>query len=335
MTFKSKLFAGAVAVLAIGAGFAQAETLKAESAGASGLTTVVLQVTARALEGSDTVIKLNTDQTLTRSALKLAADKIDVAIVPPGAYIAMTKGVGPYKENPDQAKQLAPNLRSLFGFTAGIFHPVTFADSGIESWADMKGKRVFAGPPGGAAGAQITGMLQVAGGLEADKDYDAIKMGWGAAIPAFQDGQFDVLVFPTALGSASLVQLGLLREIRMIGVDADIASSDAYAEFLANNGAVPGSIPAGLYEGQVNNGADIITAGYTLLNAVNASMSDEIAYELTAAFWDNLESNQKDVALLAYTQMTPFAGNPMPLHPGAVKYYREKGLEIPAHLIAE
>jgi len=329
------VFAGALAALIATSGAGYAERLQAESAGASGLTTIVLQVTARALDDSDTSLQINTDQTLTRSALKLAADKIDVAIVPPGAYLAMTKGVGPYKENPDQAKQLAPNLRSLFGFTAGTFHPVVFADSGIESWDDIRGKRVFSGPPGGAAGAQIEGLLRVAGGLEPGEDYESIKMGWGAAVPAFQDGQFDVLVFPTALGSASLVQLALLRDIRMLGVDEEIAKSPAFADFLANNGAIPGRVPAGLYQGQVNNDAPVETAGYTLLNAVNASMSDDVAYELTAAFWDNLENNKKDVALLAYTDMTPFAGNPMPLHPGAVKYYREKGLDIPENLIAK
>lgn len=337
MKFARSLACGVFAALLSTTSATLAEDLQGESAGASGLTTVVLQVTARELNDADSPVslKVNTDQTLTRSALKLAAGKIDVAIVPPGAYIAMTKGVGPYKKNAEQAKELAPNLRSLFGFTAGIFHPIVYADSGIESWDDFAGKRVFSGPPGGAAGRQISGLISLASGLEPEKDYDAIKMGWGAAVPAFQDGQFDVLMFPTALGSSALVQLALTRDIKILGLTDEQINSEAYQAFLKANGAVPGGIPAGVYEGQVNNDADIKTAGYTLLNAVNASMSDETAYALTAAFWDNLDKNAKDIALLAYTEKTPFAGNPMPLHPGAAKYYKEKGFDIPEHLMAK
>ena len=313
----------------------EARDLKAESAGPTGLTTVVLQVTARDLGGTDTSISLNTGQTLTRTALKLAAGKIDIGIVPPGAFLAMTKGVGPYREQPDQAIELSANLLSLYSFVGGSAHPIVRANSGIESWEDVKGKRIFIGPPGGAANQQLTALVKLLSGYEMEKDYTPVKMGWGAATQAFQDGQFDVFMQSTAVGSASLVQLFLQGDYRFLVSPEGVQETQAYADFLAANGGVKGGIFANAYEGVENGDIDINTYSYTMLTAVNKDMSDDEAYLLTSTFWENLAENKEEIALLLSVDMNPFAGNNMPLHSGAARYYREKGLEIPAELIAD
>jgi len=310
---------------------AEARELKAESAGQTGLTTVVLQVIGRDLAGTGTTISLNSGQTLSRSALKLAAGQIDVAITPPRAYNAMTRGAGPFKELGEQAKDLSVNLRSLFGFTAGALHPIVRADSGIETWSDVAGKRVYIGPPGGGANAQITEFVNLMSGLKADEDYDTVKMGWGAAVQAFQDGQFDVLNYSTAVGSANLVQLLLQGEYRFLQAPDGMADSAAYADYLTV-GSVRGGIPAGSYSGIENGDLDIVSYTYTMTVGVNAEMSDDEAYLLTATFWDNLEANRDEFALLRAITKTPFDGNNIPLHPGAIRYYTEQGIEIPARL---
>ncbi|WP_299951197.1 TAXI family TRAP transporter solute-binding subunit [uncultured Ruegeria sp.] len=324
----------AASVLIGSATLGEARELKAESASPAGLTSVVLQVTARDLAGSDTSISLNTGQTLTRTALKLAAGKIDVGIVPPGAFGAMKKGVGPYKENPDQAKELSGNLRSLYSFIGGSVHPIVRADSGIESWDDIAGKRVFVGPPGGAANRQLTSLVRVMTGLEPDTGYDAVKMGWGAAGPAFQDGQFDVYLASTAVGSASLVQLFLQGDYRFLPAPDGVADSETYAAMLVDNGSVTGGVPAGAYEGVENGDQNIDTYAYTMLVSVNKDMSDDEAYLLTKTFWDNLDANKEEIAVLLTVEKVPFAGNNMLLHPGAIRYYEEIGLDVPSELIA-
>lgn len=320
--------------LAITATAAKSEELRAETGSAGSLTTLVVQVMAKALAESDTSIRINSDQTLPRSALKLAAGQIDLAIVPPGAYRALKGGTAPFEENSEQAKALAPNLRSLFAFSAGVYHPIVWADSGIESWSDVAGKRIFMGPPGGVAGQQIEAVLRNGAGLEPETDYDPVKLGWGAAVPSFQDGQLDVLMYPIALGSARVMQLGLQRDIRILGLPAEIAGSDAYLTALDANGMVPGRVPAGLYDGQVNNDATQETAAYTMVLAVNDEMSDDQAYELTKAFWQGLEANRDDIAMLKGVEMAPLVGNPIPMHAGAANYYREQGLDIPDSALA-
>jgi len=313
----------------------EARDLKAESGSPSGLTSVVLQVTARDLTGSDTSISLNTSQTLTRTALKLGAGKIDVGIVPPGAFAAMQRGVGPYKENSDQAKELAANLRSLYSFIGGSIHPIVGGDSGIDSWDDVKGKRIFIGPPGGAANRQLTGLVRAMTGYEPEVDYEAVKMGWGAAGQAFQDGQFDVYLAATAVGSASIVQLFLQGDYKFLTAPNRIIESAPYQEMLKSNGAISGGVPANAYEGVKNGDTDIDTYAYTMLTAVNKDMADDEAYLLTKTFWDNLEANKQEIAVLLTVKKLPFAGNNMLLHPGAIRYYKELGLEIPAEIITE
>lgn len=313
-----------------------AENLRAESGSEGTLGTIVMQTTAKGLSDSDHALVLNSKQTLTRSALKVAAGKIDVAITPPNAWIAMSKGVGPFKDTAEQAKELAPNLRSLYAFVSGVFHPIVWSDSGIESWADIKGKRVFMGPPGGAANKQIAGLIRIATGYEPDVDYEQVKMGWGAGVGAFQDGQFDVLLWPSAVGSAAVVQLGLAQPIRLLSLTEEQSKSDAYKEFLKASGGLVGSVPKGTYEGQINADQDILSNAFTMVTAVHKDLSDDQAYALTAAFWDNLEENAATISLLGtVVGGNPFDGNPIPMHPGAARYFEEKGLEVPERLKAE
>lgn len=313
---------------------AAAEELLAESAGQTGLTTIVLQVLGRDLSGSGTEISLNSGQTLSRSALNLAAGQIDIAITPPRAFNAMTRGVGPYSELGEQAIELSGNLRSLFGFTGGALHPIVRADSGIETWEDIAGQRIYIGPPGGGANAQITEFVNLMSGMEADTDYEVVRMGWGAAIQAFQDGQFDVLNMSTAVGSANIVQLLLQGDYRFIPAPEGMAGSDAYQDFLSV-GSIPGGIPANSYEGIENGDIDITSYSYTMAVGVNAEMSDDVAYLLTSTFWENLEANSEEIALLRALTNTPFDGNNIPLHPGAIGYYEEQGMEIPEALMPE
>jgi len=174
------LGAVAAACLVFGATSAAAQNLKVETGNAAGLTTLIPQLLAKSLAGSGVELQINADQTLTRSALSLGTGRIDAAIVPPPAYSAMTRAVGPYKKAGDAAKKAAANIRSLFTFAGGTFQPIVWADSGIRDWKDMKGKRIFIGPPAGAANRQITGLLRLAGGLEPDADYKPVRLGWGA-----------------------------------------------------------------------------------------------------------------------------------------------------------
>lgn len=316
--------------VSMAAGSAIAQTLKVETGNSAGLTTLLPQLLAKSLADKNIELQINSDQTLTRSALSLGTGRIDAAIVPPPAFNAMSHAAGPYKDAGDQAKQAAANIRSLFPFAGGVFQPIVWADSGIETWGDMKGKRIFIGPPAGAANRQISGLLKLAGGLEIDTDYEPVRLGWGAAIQSFQDGQFDVLIGAFPVGAASVEQLGLQRKIRIIGVSDDVVGSGDWATYLSQMGETNTKIAAGTYDGQVNADQVLNAAAYAMVFAVNKSMDDDLAYTLTKAYWDNVDSYKKSVAVLAQLPTDdPLAGDNVPLHPGAARYYSEQGVSIP------
>jgi len=332
--FGRMAFAGACLVAA--AGTAMAETYSIEGAGSASLTGIVPQTLAQytAKNGIDLQVVLG--QTLTKSALKTAAKQLDLAVVPPPAFAAMKKGVGPYAGQAEQAKKLSENVRSLFGFPGGTFHTIVWADAGIESWEDIKGKRVYIGPPAGAAGAQIVNMIKVASGYEEGKDYEGVKAPWGAAQQSFQDGQFDAYVAAAAVGQQSLNELSLQREIRILGIPKDIVESEAWTTYLEDYAVDTADIPAGVYSGQANGNEDLQTAVTTMMVATNTDLPEEAAYTITKAYWDNLDEMKAGNALLrSINASRPFAGVNAPLHPGALRYYREAGIEVPERLVAQ
>ncbi len=330
-------FKGLIAgvALAATAGMAQAQSLSLEGGGAASLTGIVPQTYAQFAADEDINLQVVLGQTLTRSALKLAAGKIDVAVMPPPAFRAMSKGVGPYASTADQAKDLSSNVRALFGFPGGTFHAITWADSGIETWSDLAGKRVYIGPPAGAASGQIQGLIESSsGGLKASDDYEGIRAPWGAAQQSFQDGQYDVYVASAAVGSQALNELSLQREIRILGVPAEMVGSDTWNAALERGSLTESVIPAGTYSGQTNGGDNLTTVATSMMMAVHKDMDDDTAYALTKAYRENLEGMMNANALMrSIDPADAFGGMNAPLHPGAVRYYQEVGVEIPDQLM--
>ena len=107
-------------------------TLKAEGGSAAGLSALVPQLLSK-YAADDHEIRVNVDQTLTRAALKVTTGAIDIASTPAGAYAKMKKGAGPYKKMKEEAKAASGNA-CAFLFLGRHVHPITYQDSGIESW---------------------------------------------------------------------------------------------------------------------------------------------------------------------------------------------------------
>jgi TRAP transporter TAXI family solute receptor len=310
-----------------------AQTLSVEGAGAASLTGLVPQTLATYASEEGVSLQVVLGQTLTKSALKVAAGQTDMAVVPPIALAAMKQGTGPYAQQGEQAAALHENLRSLFGFPGGTFHVIAWADAGIDSWDDLAGKRVYIGPPAGAANMQITGMIEQASGLKDGDDYEGVRAPWAAGQQAFQDGQFDVFISAVAVGQQSLNELSLQREIRIIGLPSDVVDSQPLNDFVDTAALTVVDIPAGTYSGQANADEDLKTIATTMTMTVNKSMTDDNAYAVTKAYWENLDEMKAQNALLrTIDESKPFLNLNVPLHPGAARYYQEQGIEIPENL---
>lgn len=312
----------AVSVLAMAA-TAQAQTLTAETPQASSAMTLAVQVMAT-YGGMD--LQVNTGQTLTRSCLKLGNGEIDSAVCAAAIYNLMNRGVGPYASDPEGAAASAANLRSLFGFAGGMIHAIVPADSDIETWDDLAGRRIFTGPPAGAANTQVQTVIRAATGFEPDVDYEAVHVDWSGAMQAFQDGQFDAFFYPTSMGDAALEQLAPMR---LLSLTDDILTGPGWQAWLNIGGTGEGTIPVGTYSNLANEN-DVRAPQTFFIYTVNVAMDEDTAYTLTRAFWENLPAAQRDLVLLRPIDPSePAAGDTIPLHPGALRYYDEIGATVP------
>jgi len=320
---------GAILVFGLGAAVsvaAHAAKISMESGGTNSVVGMVPQAMAANWAKAGVDVQLALNQTLTRSLIKLGQGSLDSSIIPLPAYPALVRGVGPYAKMGDKAKALAPNVRSLFAFTASTYHPIVWADSGIEKWSDIKGKRVYIGPPAGAANAQMRGMVKAASGFEEGKDYQGIKAPWGVAADNFRDGQYDLYIGSYGIGSQALVEMSLSRKIRIL-------SMPNRNDPPANLGMAVATIPAKTYPGLVNTG-EIITWRTLMMLAVNKDMPDAVAYKLTKAYFESIPSLKAGNAALSVLDADDaFMGLVAPLHPGAIKYYKEAGRTVPAKLM--
>ena len=242
-------------------------------------------------------------------------------------YVNLVAAKGPYAQLGDKSKALADNVRSLWAFSASTWHAIAWADGKVQTWADIKGKRVYIGPPAGAANAQIRGLIKAASGFEEGKDYEGIKAPWGVATAGFQDGQYDLYIGAFSLGSQALVELSLSRKIRLLGLSSQEAPPAAL-------GMQVNTIPAGTYPGMVNT--EPVTTWQTLMMmAVRKDLSDDLAYKLTKTYFESLPALKAGNAALAVLSADDaLSGLVPPLHPGALKYYQEVGRAVPPALVA-
>ncbi|MDE2738780.1 MAG: TAXI family TRAP transporter solute-binding subunit, partial [Paracoccaceae bacterium] len=161
------------------------------------------------------------------------------------------------------------------------------------------------------------------------------KLAWGAANQAFEDGKFDVFMRSGTMGSAAVDQFGSAKKFRILGIPDDIIGTPAWEKYLSTPGYAADLLPAGTYSNQVNNDQDLLASAYVMFVSVHKDMSDDIAYELTKAMFENLDdAHSVNAGLTPLTLENAFVSLGAPLHPGAIRYYEEAGVAIPEGLHA-
>jgi len=282
----------------------------------------------------DIEIQLNATGAGTMHTLQTSTGEIDFSMGSPTVYGFLQKGVAMYSEVPG-ASEFAKDLRGIFAYPIGTYHMVVNANSDIYEWEDFAGKRVFFGPPGGAATRTILGMVNKITGLTED-DYELSNLGWGAAQQAMQDGQLDVYVVPTLAPSPGISQISLTKEIRLIGISDEqklISGEQPSVDAGIRRWAV---IPAGTYGDNQVNDADVEMLEPLVNVETNVALDQETIYNITKAWWAGVEEQRENAPWLGQiTLEDAFIGMAKPLHAGAVQFYQEEGLSIPERLVPE
>lgn len=258
----------------------------------------------------------------TQHMVDAANGKVDFLFGSPTINWLMANNIGPFKDMPD-ASDLEQKVGMIFSYQIGPYHYVTRADSGIETLNDLKGKKVFVGPPGGAAtGVVLKAILEVTGITAEEMDVQAF--GFDAAIQAFQDDKIDVIVLPTNIPSPAIQQFSLTKEIRILDVDVDKMKINKAT------GGTTNVIPAGIY-GSKHVGGDARTHGAIVNFSAGLHVPEEVVYQVTKAIWENLPELQETAVWMpsTVTKETGLALIAGRLHPGALRYYQEAGWAIP------
>ncbi|MGB7305296.1 MAG: TAXI family TRAP transporter solute-binding subunit [Burkholderiaceae bacterium] len=302
----------------------------------TGCTTAVGLPMVKYAKGAGVDIQIATGKTLTKSALLVGQGKLDFSAYVPLPYLLLKQGKAMYQKlGAEKGAKLAGNLRGIMGFECGQYTPIVWADSGITKWEQFKGKRIFTGPPSGAAAKNSEDFIKAMTGFEPNKDYEAIRLAWGGGQQAMRDGQLDVYMRPIQVPSALVEELIGIRPVRFLGITPEAEKSPTMQQYMKAVGRFPSAIkPQELYGPKVHSEPSIKLPGFALDMIAGVHVPEDVVYKVTKAYWEKLdEIHKSDPTLRGITRETAFLGLNVPLHDGALKYYKEAGFKIPDRLI--
>lgn len=315
----------ATAILVAGAAQAQDQTLKmatiAPSLGAAISMATFANVVNSNLDGTE--IEVSAGGAATLHMMEVARGNLDMSMTSPVVYNLMAAGKAMYAKEAE-APELSKNLQLLMWYPYGAYHFAVRADSDIQVLDDIEGASVFLGPQGGGAYNAARGWVEATTGLVAGEDYEAIKANWQTGFQAFLDGKIDVYVNGCLDPCGQFIQFTETEEVRFLGPESH--EGDAVDKYLGK-WRYRAEVPAGVYEGQTNDAA-VMSFDTAVGIGVRADMDDETVYQMTKAFWDNIDQVTSD-APWAKALNLEFAASKrglMELHPGAARYYREAGV---------
>ncbi len=212
-------------------------------------------------------------------------------------------------------------LRSVFSLHPESVTLIATDASGIKSLADLKGHRVAIGNPGSGQLGNARDALALAG-LDEKKDIKAEYLKAVEAASALQDERIDAYFYTVGHPNGSIKEATAGRiKVHIVAIP-DVQPLLAKYPYYAK-----AFIPMKFYPNATNKEAEVPTFGVKATLVTSADISDEIVYAITKEVFDNLEAFKKlHPAFSVLTKKNMLEGLSAPIHPGAVKYYKEVGL---------
>lgn len=284
-------------------------------------------------------VKIEPKHGFSLSAISSAGSDENLRLLAKGeAQFALLQGLYGYYAftgtGPMQAAGAQKNVRSISMLWQNVEHFLIDAKKSktgtIADYADLKGSRMALGPRNsGTLGSNA--LLLSAFNIDIYKDYDLVYGGYSLSADALQNSQVSGASIPAGVPAGAVTRLfaSVGDQVKLLDItDEQLVKMDGGRELWSRY-----VIPAGTYVG-INR--DVNTIAQPNLLAVDESVSEDDVYALTKAIYENLTFLQNiHQATKAMSLQKAIQGLPLPLHPGAAKYYREQGIEIPARLVAQ
>jgi TRAP transporter TAXI family solute receptor len=215
-------------------------------------------------------------------------------------------------------------LRTLMVLYPNRMHVVTIEGAGINKMADLKGKRVSTGSPGSATEVMAFRVIEAAG-LDKDKDLTRERLGVSESVNAIKDRKIDAFFWVGGLPTAAVTDLANTPGLKIKMIDhGDTVDkmNKKYGQLYVHD-----SIPKSMYKGMdVDN--KIATVWNILVS--NENLSDKTAYAIVKTIFDHkadlVAVHKESENFTLENQKT--SASPIPYHPGAIKYFAERGVKL-------
>lgn len=248
----------------------------------------------------------------------IATGDADLAIALADTVAQAYTGTGKFE---GQQLDMVRGLASLY---ANMVHIVALKSSGITTLEDLRGKRVSVGAPG--SGTEVnTAAILTANGITYD-DIDEQRLNFNETADALANGDIDAGFWSVGAPTSSVLNLATTQDIVIIALtqaelDAAMAEDQTFAKT---------TLPGGSYTGV---DGDITVLGIPNVLTVSSEMPEDLAYALTKAMFENIaELRAVHPAANETTVEFTMGATPVPLHPGALRYYEEVGADVPDKL---
>ena len=228
-----------------------------------------------------------------------------------------TSGVDKFKDKPIE-------VRTLLILYPNLMHVATVESTGIKTMADLKGKRVSTGSPGSATEVMAFRLLEAAG-IDPAKDIKRERLSVAESVNAVKDRKIDAFFWVGGLPTAAVTDLANSPGMKIVMVDTSAEVPAMNKKY--GNLYFPSLITKQTYSGMAK---DNNVAAVANLLVVNASMSDDEAYKIVKAVFDNQLELVRSHAEYRNVKLDAQKSNatPVPYHPGALKYFKEKGVKV-------
>ena len=227
------------------------------------------------------------------------------------------------EEGSEWAGQPQPDLRAVFSIHPESVTLIASVESGVKTIMDLKGKRVNIGNPGSGQLGNSKDALEAVGiNYETDLNAEFVKAAEAPGL--LQDGRIDAFFYTVGHPNGAIKEATAgATKVRFVpiegpGIDELISKKPYYAKSV---------VPVDQYPTAVND-ADVPTFGVKATFVTSAKVSDEVVYAITKEVFENFESFKKlHPAYAVLTKEGMLAGLSAPIHPGAMKYFKEAGLK--------
>jgi TRAP transporter TAXI family solute receptor len=208
-------------------------------------------------------------------------------------------------------------LRGIAAIYPNYIQIMARGDEGIKTLADLKGKKVSVGAP--QSGTELNARVIFAAAGMSYKDFSKVEyLPFGESVELMKNRQIDATLQSAGLGVSALRDLAASMDTVIVPIPPEVIKKTNDPAYL------PGTIPADTYRGQT---ADVPTAAVQNYLVTQEGVSNDTVYAMTKALWTGLDQLvAAHSAAKAINLKHALEGMPVPLHPGAEKYYREVGL---------